>query len=364
MNWFKSTILNWRFWASQTHYDDTPSKLSVTVVIPAYNEEDFIRDTVESVLAQSYVCDIIVVDDSSTDKTADIVREYPSIRLITTHANQGSKSQALNYAIPYVNTDIFICVDADTVLDEDAVEKLLLAFNDENTMIACGTVLSKSHNNFWQSGRYGEYIVGQTIVKSAQQNANFVMVASGCFFGIRVPFLKKHMFNNRTMAEDMDLTWVAIEKGYRVTFVEDAFCAVSDPSNMIMYDTQISRWYRGFFQNLKVRNFNLFKNPKLGIAAYSYMLLNFIGVPILILLTVYMIVAFQVHFLLSFMAWYLVVLFYVMYQAYKMNEDWVHMYRHLFNSVAISFYTYFVFVRSAFQELVLNKKLDIWIKGH
>lgn len=364
MSWFRSTILNWRFWTSQTHYDVTPSNLSVTVVIPAYNEEDFIRDTVESVLAQSYPCNIIVIDDSSTDKTADIVREYPSIRLITTHANQGSKSRALNYAIPYVNTDIFICVDADTVLDEDAVEKLLLAFNDENTMVACGTVLSKSHANFWQSGRYGEYIAGQTIVKSAQQNANFVMVASGCFFGIRVPFLTKHKFNHRTMAEDMDLTWVAIEHGHRVMFVEDAFCSVSDPNSREMYDKQVSRWYRGFFQNLKERNYNLFKNPKLGIVAYTYMLLNFIGPPILVSLMVFMIATFQTQFLISFLVWYLAMLLYTMHKAYKMNEDWKGMYRHLFNSIAISFYTYVIFVRSAVQELVLNKKLDVWTKGH
>lgn len=102
--------------------------ISVTIVIPAYNEEDFINDTIESCLAQSHSCRVIVVDDHSTDKTSEIASKLCEV--LRTPKNQGSKSMALNYAINSIDSDIFICVDADTILDEDAVEKLVSSFSD------------------------------------------------------------------------------------------------------------------------------------------------------------------------------------------------------------------------------------------
>lgn len=364
MNWLKSTVFNKNFWFSRKLYDTTLSNLTVTVVVPAWNEEDFIRDTIESLLSQSYQCKIIVVNDSSTDRTPDIVREYPSVMLLTTDKNQGSKSKALNYAIPYVDSDIFICVDADTILDEDAIAKLVLAFNDQNTMIACGFVFSKSKDNFWQSGRFGEYLIGQSIVKSAQQNANFVLVASGCFFAIRLPFLKENPFPTRTLAEDMDLTWTAIEKGYRVTFVEDAYCSVSDPDSKYLYDKQVSRWYRGFFQNIKERNFNLFKKSfKLGLVAYGYMLANFLGIPTIIA-SMFIVASISEALLVSLLVWFAVSFVLVAYTTFKRAGLSALNPKHYINSLLISFYTYYIFVRSAFQELVLNNKLDTWTKGH
>lgn len=359
MNWLKSTILNKNFWFTRYSYDTTPSELSVTIVIPAWNEEDFIGDTIKSIMSQTYPCEIIVVDDSSTDSTKEIAETY-GVKVITTDVNQGSKSQALNYSLPHIDTDIFICVDADTVLKKNSVENLMKAFNDDNTMVACGFVLSKNKQNFWESARYGEYIAGQSIVKSAQQNANFVLVASGCFFGIRTPFLKKHKFNDRTMAEDMDLTWVAIENGHRVTFVEDAYCYVSDPDNMKTYDKQVSRWYRGLFQNIKERNFNLFTGSlKLGLVAYSYILMNLVGIPMIIILTILF-----PHIIAPMVFWISVMFMIVAFYGIKRGENVLSYPKHFINYIVIMFFTYYIFVRSLIQELILGKKLDKWIKGH
>lgn len=364
MNWFKTTVLSKNFWLGKASYDKTPSTLSVTVVVPAWNEEGFIRDTIESLLAQTYPCTVIVVDDASTDNTPNIVREYPSVQLLTTDKNQGSKSKALNYAIPYVSTDIFICVDADTIIDPNGVGNLIKAFNDPNTMIASGFVFSKDKGNFWQSARFGEYQIGQTIIKSAQQNANAVLVASGCFFAIRLPFLKQNPFPTRTLAEDMDLTWTAIESGYRVTFVEDAYCSVSDPNSRYLYDKQVSRWYRGFFQNIRERNFNLFKrNIKLGIVVYGYMLVNLLGTPMAILA---MFFASTISYAAwtSVAVWFTISVLLAAYTTYQRAGRSALNPRHYINFVLISFYTYYIFIRSAIQELVLNNKLDTWVKGH
>lgn len=364
MSWFSSTVLSKHFWLGQTHYSRSSSKLSATIVVPAWNEEDFIRDTIESAIRQTYECKIIVVDDSSTDNTPNIVKEYENVLLLTTDKNQGSKSRALNYAIPHVDTDIFICVDADTILDDNAVENILKSFNDENTAIACGYVFSKHRKNFWQSGRFGEYLLGQNIVKSAQQHGNFVLVASGCFFAVKTLFLKENPFPTRTMAEDMDLTWTAIEKGLRVSFVEDAYCTVSDPDSFYLYDKQVSRWYRGFFQNIKVRNFNLFgRSIKLGLVAYFYMLSNLFGIPVIVA-TIMIISSMSEALFFSIALWVILALLSSAYYSFR-RVGWSAINpKHHINSLLISFITYYIFVRSALQELVFNKKLDTWTKGH
>lgn len=365
MKWLRSTLLSKNFWLNRPHYSNEKSNLTVTVVVPAWNEEDFIRDTIEALLVQTHECRIIVVDDSSTDRTPDIVREYPTVRLLTTDRNQGSKSRALNYAIPYVDTDVFICVDADTSLHPDAVENLLKAFNDPDVAIACGYVYSKSHRNFWESGRFGEYLLGQNIFKSAQQNANIVLVASGCFFAIRTDFLRANPFPTRTIAEDMDLTWTAIEHGHRVAFVENAHCSVSDPDSFYLYDKQVSRWYRGFFQNMKVRNFNLFRRSfKLGFISYTYMIANFFGIPVAVVSTLLFIDLSESSLFLSVLVWFGLAFLVCLYSSFK-SIGWQALNpKHYFNSTALSLITYYIYVRSAVEELVLNRKLDTWTKGH
>lgn len=362
MTWFKTTILSPSFWLGKTHYDRQPSKLTVTVVIPAWNEEDCIAATIETLLKQTYPIKIIVVDDASTDSTPDIVKKYP-VQLITTHQNQGSKSQALNYSLSYIDTDIFICVDADTVLEPNSIQNLLYAFNDEDTMIACGHVYSNGDDNFWKAARFGEYLFGQSVVKSAQQNSNIVLVASGCFFGIRSEYLLKKRFDTRTMAEDMDLTWNAIEDGYRVSFVHDAKCTVNDPSSHYLYEKQVTRWYRGFFQNMVVRNYDLFsKNPKLGIIAYAYMLMNMIGLPLAMVLM--LTVVGPITAIISMALGFLVIVALTMFDRRKERIP-----LHKFAMYAgcyfiISFYVYWLFVKSAFYEMILKQKLDVWVKGH
>jgi N-acetylglucosaminyltransferase len=362
VNWLKTTILSKNFWLSKPSYSDDYSNLSVTVVIPAWNEEDFIEDTIDSILAQTYPnIKIIVVNDCSTDGTAEKVEQYKSVQLITTSSNQGSKSKALNYAIPSVDTDIFICVDADTILEEFAIEKLLKAFNDNDTYIACGYVFSKQQNNFWQSARYGEYVFGQEILKTGQQNANMVMVASGCFFGIRTDFLKQHMFNDRTMAEDMDLTWVAIEHNKRITFVADAICYVNDPYNFYTYTNQVSRWYRGFFQNIKVRRFNLFKHSiKLGVISYTYMIVNLLSLPLFLYVVLLVPSSVTIYILL----WLLLCLLFMMYKGYTQGETIVKYPKHFAYSLAISPLVYYLYIKSFVQEIVLNRQLKTWVKGH
>lgn len=330
---------------------------SVTVVIPAWNEEECIGATIDALLDQTYPVKIIVVDDASTDRTAEVARAKGVT--VMTAPKQGSKSQALNYAIPFIDTDLFICVDADTVLAYNAVQRLVPAFEDERVMVACGMVHSKNSKNFWQSARAVEYDAIQKIVKSAQSKWKLVLVASGCFFAIKTKYLsEKGGFPNRTMAEDMDLTWTAVEEGYEVAYVEDAACFVDDPFNSYTYRKQVERWFRGYFQNIRARKFNLFRNRfKLGLIAYIYMFFNLVSIPTLATLFFVAPEKIGVAFGLSFAIIYL---YYIWYG----KEGFVKSFFSTGNMLLCSVLNQYIFVKSAWLELVKGQKLETWVKGH
>jgi cellulose synthase/poly-beta-1,6-N-acetylglucosamine synthase-like glycosyltransferase len=365
MNWFRKTIFSSRFWMGQNKFSDVPSTLSVTIVIPAWNEEDYIAATIESVLAQDYPCQVIVVNDRSTDRTSEIAHSYAGVRVIDVEDKAGSKSQALNRAIPFVETDIFICVDADTELDTNSVSRLLRAFNNPDVMVASGFVVSKHDRNFWQAARCGDYIIGQSLVKTAQENLNAVQVASGCFFAIRTPLLKQYGFDDRTLAEDMDLTWIAIESGYDVAFVKDANCYVNDPDTWYLYNKQVYRWYAGMFQCIRQRKFDLFsKNPKLGFAVYFYSLSALTGAP-MTLAALAIGFTYYAGITAAFVALLYALMLAIALSHGIANKHSMKRYPIYVAAMMIaSFINYGIFVKAMIDELVFNKNLKIWIKGH
>lgn len=333
-----------------------PPPLTVSVVVPAHNEASCITETLKWLKAQDHPLEqIIVVDDYSSDDTGRIA-EASGVQVIRAHENQGSKSAALAYALPHVTGDIFLCVDADTRLAPDAVSHLLRAFSNPKVMISCGWVGSKGRSNMWLDGRAAEYVTGQAVAKGAQANANAVLVASGCMFAVKTSFLRAHPFDTRTMAEDMDLTWTAVEEGFNVAYVPSARCWVDDPYDWRTYRSQVSRWFRGYFQNIAVRRGNLFKRLRLGFVAYAYLAFNFIGFP-LTLLAIYLapldvakMMVLPMAILVGIMAWH-------------DRNLWTGI-RSVARMVALAPINYLIFIEAAWKELILRDKLSTWVKGH
>src|SRR4051812_17566197 len=98
--------------------------VDLTVIIPAYNEEDFIGDTVESVKVQTLMPKrVIVVDDCSEDRTGEIAK-YLGADVVRPMQNTGTKAGAQNTGLQYVKTKYVMVLDADTILAPDAIEHL------------------------------------------------------------------------------------------------------------------------------------------------------------------------------------------------------------------------------------------------
>jgi poly-beta-1,6-N-acetyl-D-glucosamine synthase len=225
----------------------------LTVIIPAYNEADFVGDTVRSLLGQTVVPDeIIVVDDCSDDGTGDVARSF-GVSVLRPPRNTGSKAAAQTFALAHVTTTLTMALDADTVLEPDAIERLLPAFEDSEVAAACGFVLPRRVKTLWERGRYVEYLFAFTFFKPVQDYYGKPFISSGCFSAYRTTaLLEVGGWQNRTLAEDMDLTWTFYQSDWKVRFVPEAVCYPVEPSDAGIMRAQLRRWSHGFVQNMRL----------------------------------------------------------------------------------------------------------------
>jgi cellulose synthase/poly-beta-1,6-N-acetylglucosamine synthase-like glycosyltransferase len=222
----------------------------VTVIIPAYNEAAFVEDTIRSLLDQTAPpSKIILVDDGSTDGTGDVGRRA-GITVIRPPENTGSKAGAQTFALPWVQTELVMAIDADTTLEPTAIEKLMQCFDRPDVGAACGFVLPRRIQTVWERGRFIEYLFAFTFYKQVQDYYRRPLISSGCFSMYRTEVLRRHGgWSMRTLAEDMDLTWSFHEDGVGVRFVPEAICYPIEPYNFRLMAAQLRRWSHGFLQN-------------------------------------------------------------------------------------------------------------------
>lgn len=225
----------------------------LTALVPAYNEATSIADTIRSLQAQTRpVQRILVIDDCSTDDTAAVARAL-GVTVVRPPANTGSKAGAQNFGLQYVETEMCMAIDADTMLAPDAIEKIVQPLEGTRVVAACGFVLPRHVRTIWERGRYVEYLFAFTFFKQIQDHYGKPLIASGCFSVYRTDVLRQSGgWSRRTLAEDMDLTWSFYEAGLAVRFVPEALCFPIEPHNYHFMSRQLKRWSHGFMQNLQV----------------------------------------------------------------------------------------------------------------
>jgi biofilm PGA synthesis N-glycosyltransferase PgaC len=212
-----------------------------------------LADTIKSLIGQSTPpAEIIVVDDCSTDDTADVAAGL-GVRVLRPPANTGSKAGAQTFALEYVETEFVMAIDADTVLADDAIEVLAAAFDDPDVAAASGLVLPRHISTVWERGRYVEYLYSFTFHKAVQDFYNKPLISSGCFSMYRTDWLcAVGGWSQRTLAEDMDLTWTFYEHGRKVRFIPDAVSYPIEPHDLRFLGKQLRRWSHGFVQNISL----------------------------------------------------------------------------------------------------------------
>ena len=225
---------------------------TVSVLIPAYNEEAAILDTVRSVLASNYPkLEVLVIDDGSTDHTAELVRENfgrdPRVRLLL-QPNRG-KPSALNHGLAEETGEIVVSIDADTMVDSDAIPLLARHFADPNVGAVAGNVKVMNRNRWLTRWQALEYITSQNLEKRAFDLLNCIPVVPGAAGAWRADVLKSHGgFSGDTVAEDTDLTLTIRREGWKILYDEDAIGRTEVPETVEALIRQRFRWTFGTLQ--------------------------------------------------------------------------------------------------------------------
>jgi len=361
-------LFNWRWWLGiKPKAPKVMTHRTITALIPAYNEEAYIVDTIRHIQAQTVKVDkILVVDDCSTDRTG-LFAKQAGAEVITTDKNQGSKARAQQYAISngYVDTDLFVTIDADTLLDSEGIEKMLPYFENPKVAGTCGYVIPARIKTIWERGRFVEYIFSLSLFKEAQNNFGAILVSSGCFSMFRTSIVKAAGgFNPRTIAEDMDLTWEIACQGYTIAFVKDAICYPYDPPTLRILLSQLDRWYRGFFQCFGIHRKHLKRNRKLQLVVYWYAIDGILS-PLVMFVGAMLVTGGNLlhSFLLSMVLETIIALPFVMVSSARVGLLWQALLS-MPAFIVMRPVNVFTFMRSLWREWIKGDKLDTWVKGH
>jgi len=229
----------------------------VAILIPAYNEEKVIERTIRAALRSSYRnLRVIVIDDGSKDNTLRVAREAfrreeaTGRVLILTKPNSG-KAEALNEGLRHLDEEeeIFIGIDADTVIARDAVALLVPHFLNTQVGAVAGNAKVGNRVNLWTRWQALEYITSQNFERRALNTLGAVSVVPGAIGAWRSSAVRAvGGYHTDTVAEDADLTMALLRRGYRVAYEDRALAYTEAPTTANGLMRQRFRWSFGILQ--------------------------------------------------------------------------------------------------------------------
>ncbi|MCX6139093.1 MAG: glycosyltransferase [Ignavibacteriales bacterium] len=286
----------------------------VSVLAPAYNESVNISESVHSLLKLNYsTMEVIVINDGSKDDTLNILIQHFHLRktrrlyvahlptqpvrgiytsqkaeyknLVVVDKVNGGKADALNVGINVSRYPLFCAIDADSILEDDALLKATKPFMEDDTTIAVGGIVRIANGCTVQRGRVtdvalsGKFLPVFQVVeyfrafltgRMAWSAANALLIISGAF-GIfkKNVVLEVGGYKHDTVGEDMELVirlhrlMRETKRPYRIIFVPDPVCWTEAPETLSMLRRQRNRWHRGLLDTLLIHRTILF-NPKYG----------------------------------------------------------------------------------------------------
>ena len=221
----------------------------VSVIVPAYNETENIEATLRSILANDHPLEILVVDDGSSDGTAELVESLalPAVRVIR-QPNSG-KPIALNTGVARAQHDIVVMMDGDTVFQPDTVARLVAPFADPRIGAVAGNVKVANRAALIPRLQHIEYVVGFGIDRRVQDTLGAITTIPGAAGAFRrQAVLDVGGLSLDTLAEDTDLTIALGREGWRVVYEERAIAWTEAPTTLSQLWRQRYRWTYGTMQ--------------------------------------------------------------------------------------------------------------------
>jgi poly-beta-1,6 N-acetyl-D-glucosamine synthase len=236
---------------------------SVSVLIAAFNERPVIVRTILSILKNDYSpLEVVVIDDGSSDGTADEVRRLfssDSRVKVLCQRNMG-KASALNNGLNASSGEILVCLDADTQIGPKTIQLLVRHFADPKIGTVAGNIKVGNRVNLLTSWQSIEYITSQNLDRRAFALLNAITVIPGAVGAWRrSAVLEAGGYLTDTLAEDMDLTWRLRQEGWKLAIDSDAIAYTEAPDNLRALFKQRFRWAYGTLQCLWKHRRALFK---------------------------------------------------------------------------------------------------------
>jgi cellulose synthase/poly-beta-1,6-N-acetylglucosamine synthase-like glycosyltransferase/peptidoglycan/xylan/chitin deacetylase (PgdA/CDA1 family)/spore germination protein YaaH len=246
----------------------------VAVLVPAYNEETVIVRTVRSVLNSNYPnLHVIVIDDGSSDRTAEVAaaayeQEIAAGKVQVITKPNGGKAAALNFAVEQLTEEFYVGIDADTVIAQDAISKLIPHFVDPLVGAVAGNAKVGNRVNLWTRWQALEYITSQNFERRALDLFNVVTVVPGAIGAWRTgPVKLAGGYPINTVAEDADLTMSLLEQGLKVVYEDRALAFTEAPIDAKGLMRQRFRWSFGTLQAVWKHRAAFVRNKAMGLFA-------------------------------------------------------------------------------------------------
>lgn len=231
----------------------------VSVIIPAWNEEVGLLTTVKSLLASTYQnLEVVVVNDGSTDNSDRLMAEFVQSwkraryrtdpRLVYQYQENGGKGKALNTAIQLSSGQIIISIDADCVVEPEAVYNFVKVFQDSRVMAAVGNVKIGNTNTILGTVQYLEFLFS-FYFKRADSLMNTIYIIGGAAGAFRREvFEKLGYYNTTNITEDIELSVRIQDAGMKIVYAHDAIIHTEGATTLTGLMKQRLRWKRGRFE--------------------------------------------------------------------------------------------------------------------
>ncbi|MFB8773710.1 bifunctional polysaccharide deacetylase/glycosyltransferase family 2 protein [Streptomyces broussonetiae] len=232
-----------------------PVTRPVTVIVPAYNEKECIANTLQSLARSTHPIEIIVVDDGSTDGTAQLARDTAAdlgmLNVRVVRQENAGKPAALNNGVRNAAHDIVVMMDGDTVFEPDTVRQLVQPFADPGVGAVAGNAKVGNRDTVIGAWQHIEYVMGFNLDRRMYDLLRCMPTIPGAIGAFRrEAVLGVGGMSEDTLAEDTDITIAMHRAGWRVVYQEHARAWTEAPGSLKQLWSQRYRWSYGTMQAL------------------------------------------------------------------------------------------------------------------
>jgi poly-beta-1,6 N-acetyl-D-glucosamine synthase len=247
----------------------------VSVLVPAYNEEKCLENTINALLNVQYPAElkeIIIVNDGSKDRTAEIAKRLASQHkeVIFLDKKNSGKANSLNEAIKIATGEIVAVVDADSYPKKDSFIKMVGYFEEEGVAAVTSRVLIQNHSSVL--GRF--QVMDYSIIAWTRKLLDFVdsvYVTNGPLSMYRKEkVIEVGGFDPKNLTEDIEITWNLLSRGYKTRMSYGAIVYTTAPEKLKGWINQRIRWNLGGIQTVQKYYKSMFKDNAFGFFVIPY----------------------------------------------------------------------------------------------